>query len=83
MKKNVMRISESTLKQMIVEGVKKAMKEEHDWNHYNDGPTQEEEEFEHELYSVIDAYGLHIAEIYGRENFIKWCVEIINNALGK
>lgn len=81
MKKNVVKINESSLKKMIAESVKRVLKEAHDWNHYNDGPSQEEETFQDELYSVIEEYGLNIAQVYGNEEFIKWCVEIINNAL--
>lgn len=81
MKKNIININENTLRKMIAECVKRVLKEEHDWNHYNDGPSQEEETFQDELYSVIEDYGLNIARVCGNEEFIKWCVEIINNAL--
>ena len=61
---------------MIAEAVKNVLKEE-----YSDGPSQEEERFEDELYSVIEEYGLNVARFYDRKNFIDWCVEVINNAL--
>lgn len=81
MKKNIVKVNERTLRKMIAESVKNVLKEEQDWNHYNDGPSQEEETFQDELYSVIESYGLNVAQVYGNEKFISWCVEIINNAL--
>ena len=81
MKKRTIKINENTLKKMIVESVNRVLNEEYDWDHYNSGPSQEEETFQDELYSVIEEYGLYIARVYGNQEFIKWCVEIINNAL--
>lgn len=81
MAKSVIKLNENTLKKIITESVTRVLKEEYDWDHYNDGPSQEEEEFENELYSVIEEYGLYIARVYGNEEFIKLCVDIINNAL--
>jgi hypothetical protein len=81
MAKSTIKLNENTLKKMIAESVTRVLKEEYDWNHYNDGPSQEEETFQDELYSVIEEYGLDIARVYGNQNFIKWCVEIINRVL--
>ena len=81
MKKSTIKLNENTLRKMIAESVKRVLKEEYNPGRYNDGPSQEEEEFEDKLYSVIEEYGLNIAHVYGNEEFIKWCVEIINNAL--
>ena len=82
MGKNAIKIDEGTLKKMIAESVKNVLKEGYDWFHENDGPSQEEENFEDALYSLIDSEGLNIAQAYGKENFIKWCVEIIEKAIG-
>ena len=52
-----------------------------DPGNYDYAPSDEEETFENELYSVIDAYGTSLAQQMGKEEFIKWCVEIIGKAL--
>lgn len=74
-------VNETKIAKIVAESVKRVMREEYDWNHYNDGPSQEEEAFQDELYSVIEGYGLNVARVYGNEEFIKLCVEIINDAL--
>ena len=56
MKKNIVKVNESALRKLVAENVKRILKE-HDWDHYNDGPSQEEETFEDELYRVIEDYG--------------------------
>lgn len=81
MKKGTININENTLRKMIDESVRRVLKEAYDWNHYNSGPSEDEETFQDELYSVIENYGLNVAQVYGNKEFIKWCVEIINDAL--
>ena len=81
MKKNVVKINENTLRQIVTESVKKALKEDYDWEHYNDGPSIEEDTFENELRSVIEEYGLAVARYYGNKDFVRWCVDVINDVL--
>ena len=52
-----------------------------DPDNYDYAPSDEEETFENELYSVIDAYGTSLAQQMGKKEFIKWCVEIIEKAI--
>lgn len=52
-----------------------------DPGNFDYAPSDEEETFENELYSVIDAYGTSLAQQMGKKEFIKWCVEIIEKAI--
>ena len=77
------KINESTLSQIITKSVKKVLKEEYDWYHYNDGPSTEEETFADELRYVIEEYGLPAARYIGIKDFVSWCVDIINDVVNE
>ena len=76
------KLDESQLHQIIAESVKRALKE-HDWDHYNNAPSQEEENFDDELYAVIDNYkDFFLEHGYSAEDFYKWCCDIVKKAIG-
>lgn len=81
--KNTVKINESTLRKIVAESVKKVLKEEYDWYHYNDGPSTEEETFADELRYVIEEYGLPAARYIGIKDFVSWCVDIINDVVNE
>jgi len=72
MKKNIVRLNETQLHNVIAESVKKILKESEPWNEepyskkrtihtsdpygYDQGPSDLEEELDDELYSLIDSY---------------------------
>lgn len=81
--KQPIKINESTLRKIVAESVKKVLKEEYDWYHYNDGPSTEEETFADELRYVIEEYGLPAARYIGIKDFVSWCVDIINDVVNE
>lgn len=81
--KNTVKINESALRKIITKSVKKVLKEEYDWYHYNDGPSTEEETFADELRYVIEEYGLPAARYIGIKDFVSWCVDIINDVVNE
>ena len=80
---NESKINESTLRKIVAKSIKKVLKEEYDWYHYNDGPSTEEETFADELRYVIEEYGLPAARYIGIKDFVSWCVDIINDVVNE
>ena len=81
--KKVFKLNESQVSGLVAECTRKVLKENFWIASGPDAPapSSEEENFEDALYSVVEEYS-NVATYYGRESFIKWCVEIINKALG-
>ena len=86
MKRNAVRINEQQLRKMIAGSINKVLKESFGSLMGPDapGPSQEEEEFENELYNLIDQYKGHfLSHGYKRDDFYKWCCEIVDKAIGQ
>ena len=85
MKRKAVKINEQQLKEMISGSINKVLKESFGSLMGPDapGPSQEEEEFENELYNLIDQYkDIFLSNGYKRNDFKKWCCEIIDKVLG-
>lgn len=81
---NIQRITESQLRTIVTESVKKVLKE---WEYdsrkgefgENNFPSPEEEEFEYEFTSLIDSYQeIFLNRGWKIEDFKKWCHEMID-----
>lgn len=85
MKRNAVKINEQQLRKMIAGSINKVLKESFGSLMGPDapGPSQDEEEFEDELYSLIDQYkDIFLSNGFNRNDFKKWCCEIIDKVLG-
>ena len=99
MKRTVVKINESQLCKMISESVKKILRESEPWNEepyskkrtihtpdpygYDQGPSDLEEEFDDELYNLVESYkDSFLARGFKIEEFKSFCYEIVDKAIG-
>ncbi len=80
MKKTTIKLNEMQLKQ-VISNVINEMFGDSSLGPNAQGPSQEEEEFEYELYGLIDQYkDWFLSHGYSQEEFCKWCCEIVEKA---